>query len=52
MCRCPYSRPAIFFLLMYYAHTIKITIYLDTGVEKHRKIVNICAVDKSLGRDY
>ena len=42
----------IFFIIMHYAHTIKLTIYLDTGMDKHRKFVDVFVIAKSLGRDY
>ena len=32
--------------------TLSITIYLDTGVGKHRKIINVTAIASSLGKDY
>ena len=37
---------------MQYAHTINITIYLDTGVGEHRRIVDVYAIAKSVGRGY
>ena len=40
------------FFLMHYAHIINMAIYLDTGVGKHRKIVDVSAITNSLGRDY
>ena len=42
----------IFVILLYHAHTIKMTVYLDTGSGKHRKLINITELAQSLGEDY
>ena len=42
----------IFFILLYYAHKIKLIVYMDTGVGKHRKLVDVSAVASSFGKDY
>ena len=41
----------IFMILLYHAHTMNLTIYLDTGTGKHRKVVNITELTQSLGED-
>ena len=42
----------IFFILLYHAHTIDLTIYLDTGSGKHRQLINISELAESLGEEY
>lgn len=42
----------IFFILLHYAHSIPITIYLDTGSGKHRQIINVSELSESKGADY
>lgn len=42
----------IFVILLYYSHTIDLTIYLDTGTGKHRQFVNVTELAESLGEDY
>lgn len=42
----------IFFILLHYAHSIPLTIYLDTGSGKHRQIVNVSELSESKGADY
>lgn len=42
----------IFFILLHYAHSIPITIYLDTGYGKHRQVINISELAKSKGAEY
>ena len=42
----------IFFILLHYAHSIPLTIYLDTGSGKHRQIVNVSELSESKGVDY
>ena len=42
----------IFFILLYHIHWINLTVYLDIGTGKHRRIINITDFGKSLGRDY
>ena len=42
----------IFMILLYHAHKINLTIYLDAGAGKHRKVVNITDLAQSLGEDY
>ena len=39
----------VFFILLYYAHELEITIYLDTGSGKHRRMINITEKAHSLG---
>lgn len=42
----------IFFILLHYAHSIPITIYLDTGSGKHRQIINVSELSESKGANY
>ena len=42
----------IFIILLYLAHTIKLTVCLDTGAGKHRQLFNLPDITKSLGEDY
>ena len=42
----------ILFILLRYAHSILLTIYLDTGSGKHRQIVNVSELSESKGADY
>jgi len=42
----------IFFILLHYAHSISLTIYLDTGSGDHRQIVNVSELSESKGADY
>uniref|UniRef100_UPI00358F4B42 putative helicase MOV-10 n=1 Tax=Myxine glutinosa TaxID=7769 RepID=UPI00358F4B42 len=46
----------IFMILLYHAHTIKLTIYLDMGSGKHRQLLNLSEFAESLrrqkGEDY
>ena len=42
----------IFFILLYYAHKINLTVYLDTGFGKHRKLINVSAIASSFGNEY
>ena len=42
----------ILFILLHYAHSIPLTIYLDTGSGKHRQIVNVSELSESKGADY
>ena len=42
----------IFFILLHYAHSIPITIYLYTGSGKHRQVINISKVAESKGAEY
>ena len=42
----------IFFILLHYASSFKITIYLDTGTWEHCQLINVTALSKSLCSDY
>ena len=42
----------IFVILLYHAHTINLTVYLDTGSGKHRQLINLSELAESLGEDY
>ena len=44
--------PDIFMILRHHAHSIALTIYLDTGTGKHRQIVNVSELAESKGADY
>ena len=39
-------------ILLYHAHTITLTIYLDSGSGKHRKVINLSNLAGSLGESY
>jgi len=39
-------------ILLYHAHTISLTIYLDTGSGKHRKLIYLSDLAASLGESY
>ena len=42
----------IFVILLYHAHKIKLTVYLDTGSGKHGQLISISELAESLGEDY
>ena len=42
----------IFVNLLFHAHAINLSIYLDTGSGKHRRLLNVSELAKSLGEDY
>jgi len=42
----------IFVILLYHAHKIKLTVYLDTGSRKHWQLINISELAESVGEDY
>lgn len=42
----------IFVILLHHSHSIKLTVYLDTGSGKHRHLINISQLAESLGEDY
>ena len=42
----------ILIILLYHAHTINLTIYLDTGLGKHCKLINLSDLAASLGESY
>ena len=42
----------IFFILLYHSHFINLTVYLDTGTGKHRRIINVTELGKTLKIDY
>ena len=42
----------ILVILLYHAHTISLTIYLDTGSGKHRKLIYLSDLAASLGESY
>lgn len=42
----------MFMILLHHAHSIALTIYLDTGTGKHRKIVNVTELAELKGADY
>lgn len=42
----------IFVILLYHAHAIQLTIFLDTGSGKHRQLINLSELAASLGESY
>ena len=40
-----------FFILLYYADSVNLTIYLDTGTGKQRLLINVSALATSLGKE-
>ena len=42
----------IFVILLYQAHAIKLTVYLDTWSGKHRQLINLSDLAVSLGETY
>jgi len=42
----------IFLILLHHAHSIPLTIYLDTGTGKHHQIVNVSELTESKRPDY
>ena len=42
----------IFFIMLYYAHDMNLTVYHDMGFGKHRKVIEVSAVACSLGKEY
>ena len=42
----------ILFILLHHSHTLNLTIYLDTGTGKHRRLIDISTFAKSLGSLY
>ena len=42
----------IFVILLYHAHSINLTVYLDTGSGKNRQMINLSELATSLGEDY
>ena len=42
----------ILVILLYHAHAIKLTVYLDTGSRKHRQLLNLSELAESLEEDY
>ena len=42
----------IFFIMLYYAHDINLTVYHEMGFGKHRKLIVVSAVACSLGKEY
>ena len=42
----------IFLILLHHAHSVALTIYLDTGTGKHCQIVNVSELAESKGADY
>ena len=39
----------IFLILLYHAHAIRLTVFLDTGSGKQRKLINVSELAESLG---
>ena len=42
----------LFFILLNYADSVNLTIYVDTGTGKQRQLVNVSALATSLGKEY
>ncbi len=42
----------IFFIILYHAHALNITIYLDIGIGKHHQLVNISELAHELCKDW
>jgi len=42
----------IFFILLYHAQSISLTVYLDIGTGKHRQVVNVSKLAEILGSDF
>lgn len=42
----------IFFILLIHAHELELTVYLDTGTGKHRKLINVSELADELGKDW
>ena len=42
----------IFVILLCHAHAINLSIYLDTGAGKHRRLLNVSELAKLLGEEY
>ena len=42
----------IFMLLLHHAHSIPLTVFLNTGTGKHRQIISVSEVAESLGNYY
>ena len=42
----------IYFIMLYYAHDINLTVYHDMGFGKHRKLIDVSAVACSLRKGY
>lgn len=39
-------------ILLYHAHAINLTVYLDTGSGKHRQLINVSELAESMGKEY
>ena len=39
-------------ILLHHAHALQITIYLDTGMRKHRRLINVSELDERKGAEY
>ena len=42
----------IFIILLYHAHNIALTVFLDTGTGKNRRLINISELAECYGADY
>ena len=42
----------IFFILLHHSHSVNLTIYIDIGMGKNRRIINVTELGESLGSDY
>ena len=41
----------IFFILLYHAHNVQVNIYVDIGVGKKRKLINVTELASDLGKE-
>ena len=42
----------IFFIVLYHAHSINITIYVDVGIGKNRKLLNVSQLAEDMGKEW
>ena len=42
----------ILVILLHHAHALEITIYLDSGIGKHRRLINVCELAERRGAGY
>ena len=42
----------IFFILLFHVHDVHIDVYVDIGVGKKRKLINVSALATELGREW
>ena len=42
----------ILVILLHHAHALEIAIYLDSGIGKHRRLINMCELEERKGTEY